>query len=98
MAAVRYILYLLFLLLVAVAALMFSFRNKDLVSIDFFFFQSGSMSLGFWVIASFLVGSLLGWLVMLPAWLELKVSNKQRSRQLKSKDNELLRLKGDTAK
>lgn len=98
MGAVKTFLYILFLLFIAVVALIFSFRNDSVVAIDLIFFQSSSLSIGFWIVASFIVGSALGWLMALPGWVSLKLSHSKRDRQLKSKEHEISKLKGDSVK
>lgn len=98
MAAVRFIFYSFLFLVIVGSALLFIFRNADVVTVDFILFQSSSLSLGFWILVSFLIGSALGWIIALPGWFGLKVLSRRRSKQLQSKQEELLRLKGESAK
>lgn len=98
MAAIRSFLYLIVILVIVAIALVFCFRNTSSVPVDFLLFQSASLSIGFWVLASFLVGSLLGWLMAVPGWFGLKIQSKRRGQQLQTKQKELVRLKGESAK
>lgn len=95
MAAVKYLLYLTLLIVFVAVVLIFCWRNEAAVSIDFVLFQGPSLGVGVWIVASFLFGSVLGWFAALPQWLGLKLVNKQRTKQLESKQKELVRLKGD---
>ena len=95
MAAVKYLLYLTLLVFFFLVALIFCLRNESSVPVDFVMFQVSAVSIGGWIVASFLLGSFVGWIAALPKWLELTLAHRKRSKQLDNKQKELMRLKGD---
>jgi len=98
MAFLKLVLSLLIVCVVVTVGLIFSFRNDAPVSIDFLLFQFSSMGLGFWVLLSFIVGIILGWLISLPKGLVLKFSNQHQQKKLDRQSHELSRLKGASVK
>jgi len=98
MALLKFILYAVVIIGVITLALMFGFRNKEAVLVDFFFVQFTLMGSGFWVLVSLISGVLIGWLLSVPNSILLKLSNKKIKRQSKNQSEELTRLKGSFLK
>ena len=94
----KIILYVVFVLVVVVAGIVFLSRNETEVAIDLFFGAPISLSVGLWVLISFITGCLVAWLISWPAHLASKLVNKTQSRKLKSQQEEILRLKGESTK
>lgn len=76
------LLYLLILLAIIVAGMLFTFRNTAEVPLDLFFVQLPPASLSFWMLASFATGGLLGVLFTLGIALRLKTGNVLLNREL----------------
>ncbi|MFT6267180.1 MAG: uncharacterized membrane protein YciS (DUF1049 family), partial [Oleiphilaceae bacterium] len=53
---------------------------------------------GLWVLLSFIIGCSVAWLISWPSYLTSKIINKKQRRKLKSQQEEILRLKGDSPK
>lgn len=94
----KLIVYSVIVLLVIVMGLIFGFRNETEIAVDFIFAHSPAVSIGFWILLSFLLGSIVGWVIGFPGNLALKLANKNLNRKLKRQENELSRLKGETVK
>jgi len=98
MSFVKTLLYMMILLIIIVITLFFGLRNKQAITVDFLFIQFSSLGAGFWIIASLVIGVLLGWLLSLPKGITLKISNQSHRRKLKNQSDELSRLKGSSLK
>lgn len=94
----KFTLYAVFILLIVILGFIFSSRNETEVAIDLFFGQPISLGGGLWVLLSFIIGCMLAWLISWPSHVASKMINKKQARKLKSQQEEILQLKGDTAK
>jgi len=81
-------------LVIVVFGLIFGFHNSEVITVDFLIFKFSSMGIGFWILVSFMLGAISGWLISLPKGLFLKVSNQRHQIKVKSQAAELSRLKG----
>jgi len=95
MTTLKLIIYAVILLIVVVLGMTFGFRNDAAVTVDLLFTDVSTLGIGVWILLSFVVGSLFGWLVSLPGTIGLKVSSKQRQRKIDRQRDELSRLKGE---
>ncbi len=82
MAMLKSLFYLLLMLVFIVAGLIFSFRNHTQVSVDLLFFQSSDFSIGFWLLVSFVVGAVLGIILIVPNNLVNKLKVHQLSKKV----------------
>ncbi len=89
------LLYLLILLAVIVAGMLFTFRNTTPVPLDLFFVQLPALSISVWILASFAAGGLCGMLFTLGVALRLKTGNVMLSRKL-GKASTAAQTAGDT--
>jgi uncharacterized membrane protein YciS (DUF1049 family) len=94
----KFTLYAVFILVIAIIGFIFSSRNEAEIAIDFFLGQPISLGGGMWVLLSFIVGCVVAWLIILPSHVASKIMNKKQSRKLKSQQEEILRLKGESTK
>jgi uncharacterized membrane protein YciS (DUF1049 family) len=94
----KFILYAVFVFVIAIVGFMFASRNETEIAIDFFVGQPISFGGGAWVLLSFILGCFVAWLIILPSHLASKLINKKQNRKLKTQQEEILRLKGDSAK
>ena len=97
MTRLKLLLYLVFVLIIALLGWIFASRNDTLVALDFLVTKIPSISLGRLVILSFLAGALLSCLVFLPKSLIHKIARKHYQQKANSQRNELLKLKGEPA-
>jgi len=98
MALLKFVLYAVVVIGVVTLALMFGFRNKEAILVDFIFVQFSSMGSGFWILSSLISGILIGWLLSVPNAILLKFSNKKTQRKVQHLSDELTRLKGSFLK
>ena len=98
MALLKFVLCIMVVIGVVALALMFGFRNKEAILVDFIFVQFSSMGSGFWILSSLISGILVGWLLSVPNSIFLKFSNKKIQRKVKNQSDELTRLKGSFLK
>lgn len=94
----KYIFYAVFVLIIVIIGIVFLSRNEAEVAVDFLFGQALTFGVGLWVLGSFIVGCLVAWLISWPSHIAVKAVNKKNSRKLKSLQDEILRLKGETTK
>ncbi|MFT5717039.1 MAG: putative membrane protein [Oleiphilaceae bacterium] len=94
----KFILYAVFILVIVIIGVMFSSRNETEIAIDLFFGKPVSLGAGLWVLLSFIIGCSVAWLISWPSYLTSKIINKKQRRKLKSQQEEILRLKGDSPK
>jgi uncharacterized membrane protein YciS (DUF1049 family) len=94
----KFTLYAVFVLVIAIIGFVFSSRNETEMAIDFFFGQPVLFGGGDWILLSFILGSIVAWSIVLPSYFASKIINKKQSRKLKSQQEEILRLKGDSPK
>jgi len=94
----KFTLYAVCILVIAVIGFNFLSRNETQIAIDFFLGQPVSFGGGVWILLSFILGCIVAWLVMLPSHVASKIMNKKQNRKLQSQQDELLRLKGESAK
>lgn len=74
--------FLLLLIAIVIAGMLFTFRNTVEVPLDLFFVQLPAASLSFWLLAAFATGGLLGMLFTLGIALRLKTGNVLLNREL----------------
>ncbi len=98
MARIIFILSFLLVLVILLACVVFVLRNDVLIVVDFVFFQFASLSLGFWLLGSLLIGLLLGFLCSVPAQIFLSGTKKLKDKRLQTSETELSRLKRATTK
>jgi len=94
----KFTLYAVFILVVAIIGFIFSSRNETEIAIDLFFGQPVSLGGGLWVLLSFIIGCSVAWLISWPSHVASKIINKKQGRKLKSQQEEILRLKGESVK
>ena len=94
----KYTLYAVFILVIAIIGFIFLSRNEAEIAIDFFLGQPVSFGVGAWVLLSFIIGCGVAWLIVLPSSFASKIMNKKQGRKLKSQQEEILRLKGESTK
>jgi len=94
----KFVLYAVIVLVVALLGFIFSSRNETEVALDLFLIQPISLGVGLWVLSSFIIGCVVAWLISWPSHVALKIKNKNQSRKLKNQQDEILRLKGEPAK
>mgnify|MGYP000707634883 CR=1 FL=1 len=94
----KFLLYALFILIVIFFGIVFLSRNEAEIALDLFIAEPISLSIGLWVLISFIIGCLLAWAISWPAHLATKVMNKQQRRKLKNLQEEIVQLKGDVTK
>lgn len=66
MAILKSVFYVIVVLTFIILGLVFSFRNQPLVNVDLLFVEIGFLSIGFWLIASLLLGVFLGLFLAFP--------------------------------
>jgi uncharacterized integral membrane protein len=94
----KFTLYTVFILFIAIIGFIFSSRNETEIAIDLFLGQPISLGGGLWVLLSFIIGCMLAWFISWPSYMASKMMNKKQSKKLKSQQEEILRLKGESAK
>ena len=94
----KFALYAVIVLVVALLGFIFASRNETEVALDLFLIQPVSFGVGLWVLSSFIIGCVVAWLISWPSHVALKIKNKNQSRKLKNQQDEILRLKGEPAK
>jgi len=94
----KFALYAVIVLVVALLGSIFASRNETEIALDLFLIQPISLGVGLWVLLSFSIGCFVAWLISWPSHVALKIKNKNQSRKLKNQQEELLRLKGEPAK
>jgi uncharacterized integral membrane protein len=98
MAKLKLVLSCLLVVAIVAVGFIFFFRNDTPISVNFIVFSSSSLGVGFWILSSFVLGVLLGWLIGLPRELLLKATNKKNLRKLRNQETELSRLKRNAVK
>ena len=93
MARLKQLLSLLFLVFAVLATLVFYFRNDAVVPVDLFLFEVSGLGVGFWILASFVIGALVGILVSWPVEWFWKISKKSKDKKLQEATTELARMK-----
>lgn len=66
MAMLRFLFYLLVMLVFIIAGLIFSFRNNTLINVDLIVLQIPSLSIGIWLLLSLILGVILGIILAFP--------------------------------
>jgi len=94
----KFTLYIVFILVIAIIGFIFSSRNETEIAIDFFLGQPVSFGGGIWILLSFIIGCMVAWLIILPSHVASKIMNKKQSRKLKNQQEVILRLKGESTK
>jgi len=94
----KYTLYVIFILVIVFIGIIFSSRNETEIAIDLFLGAPIVLGGGLWVLSSFIIGCIVAWLISWPSHLAAKIMNKKQSRKLKSLQEEILRLKGESTK
>lgn len=98
MARIVFLFSFLFFLFLLLASIIFVFRNDSLVAVDLLFVELSSLSLGFWLLSSLVLGLVLGLCLSLPANLFLRSTKKVSDKRLMTTQNELSRLKRSPSK
>lgn len=94
----KFILYAVFVFLIVIIAIIFSSRNETEVAVDLLLSQPISLGVGLWVLISFIAGSFVMWIITWPSHLASQIINKKQSRKLKAQQEEIVQLKGESAK
>lgn len=104
MSLIRRIIFLVIALAVLLVGILFTSHNSQLVSVDYLLGKTDGYYLSFWLIASFVLGGLLGVFACSSTILRLKTANKRTEKQVqrtekkaKHTEVELNRLKGGSA-
>jgi uncharacterized membrane protein YciS (DUF1049 family) len=98
MAMLKFLFYLLVMLVFIVVGLIFTFRNHSLISVDLLFLQSSNFSIGFWLIISLIIGVVLGMALVLPNRLIQKIKIYQLSKKLSNENQSQARVKVESNK
>lgn len=98
MAMLKFCFYLLVMLVFIVTGLVFCFRNQSLVSVDFLFYQSAPLSIGFWVLSALIMGVVLGILLAYPQKIFQNLRIKYLSKQVSKSGALSPQVKTDSAK
>lgn len=85
--------FLLLLLACVIFGLLFSIRNQTLVTVDLLAFTLPEASLALVIIGAILLGTLLGWLLILPYALRSRAQKAKIQRELKLSQKELHQLR-----
>lgn len=98
MAMIKSLFYLFVLLFFVVAGLLFSFRNDAVVEVDLLFTSINSLSLGFFLLSSLIIGVVIGVLLVMPKrlWQDFKI--KRLSKNLKESKVSSTQSKAESAK
>lgn len=98
MAILKFLFCLFLVLVIIVAGLLFSFRNQPLIDVDLLFFQTSSFSIGFWLLASLIIGFILGMTAFFPKRLFQNIKIHQLSKKISEKKIPLARVKPEPNK
>lgn len=82
MAILKSVFYVILVLTFIVLGLIFSFRNQSLISVNLIFTEIGFLSIGFWLLASLLLGVLLGLFLALPKRLSQSLKIRSLSKKI----------------
>ena len=94
----KFTLYTVFILFIAIVGFIFASRNETEVASDLFLGQPISLGGRLWVLLSFIIGCIIAWCISWPSYMASKIINKKQSKKLKSLQEEVLQLKGESAK
>lgn len=98
MARILFALSFLLFVVILLACVVFVLRNDALVAVDLLFVEFTSLSVGFWVLGSLVVGLILGFLFSVPTQIFLFGSKKIKDKRLQTTETKLSRLKRATSK
>ncbi len=98
MARIVYFLSFILFLFLLLASIVFVLRNDNLVAVDLLFIELSSLSVGFWLLASLVLGLILGLCLSLPANIFLRSTKKVNEKRLATTQSELSRLKRSPSK
>lgn len=82
MAILKSVFYVLVVLTFIILGLVFSFRNQSLVNVDLLFVEIGFLSIGLWLLASLLLGVLMGLFLAFPKRLSQTLKIRSLSRKV----------------
>jgi|GEM_PF-3142531 len=89
------VIIVLFFLLVGLA---FTLRNDSVIVLDLLFARIENAHLGFLITLSFCLGGIVGLIVRVPGLYKLRLTQRHHERKIKRQQNEILQLKGESAK
>ncbi len=93
MRLIKTILALAFAILLVVVGVLLTVNNQQLVTIDLVFLQTPEASLARWLIASFLLGAVVSFVLASFAMIALKTRLRRSRRQLRNSTVELDKLR-----
>ena len=82
MAGLQKVLIILLVLLLVLAALVFSLNNQMAVALNFLVFETQPHGVAVWIILSFVVGALIGVLITMLATFRTSVSRRNLQKRL----------------
>ena len=94
----KFLFYLVLMLVFIITGLVFSFRNSSFIDVDLLLIQSSSFSVGFWLLASLLVGFILGVVSSFPKRLFQNIKIHQLSKKNTENKIPLTRVKPEANK
>lgn len=98
MAKLKLLLLVCLTLCVLLISLAFIMRNDGAIAVDFFFFQLDQISVGIWILLSFVLGGLLGIVVRLPGAIWSASRYKAQNQKLARQSKRLKQLEQEPAK
>lgn len=93
MLLIKRLFFSLVLLACVVFGLLFSIRNQTLVTLDLLIFTLPEASLALIMIGAVLIGTLIGWLLILPYAIKSRAQKAKLQRELKLSQKELHQLR-----
>ncbi|MFK7161123.1 LapA family protein [Marinospirillum sp. MEB164] len=93
MLLIKRLSFSLVLLACVVFGLLFSIRNQTLVTLDLLIFTLPEASLALIIIGAVLIGTLIGWLLILPYAIKSRAQKAKLQRELKLSQKELHQLR-----
>lgn len=98
MAKLKLLFFLCIMLVSLLLCVAFLLRNSESIAVDLFLIQSSQFTVGTWIVASFIVGGLLGLLVRIPGLVVSSARYKAQSRKVESQAKKIERLSQDPQK
>lgn len=98
MAKLKYLLLFVICLVILLASLAFIMKNDSPVVVDFFVFRFSDISIGIWLMMSFILGGFLGLVVRVPGAVWSSARFRVQSRKLAKQSEQLKRLEQEPSK
>ncbi|MBJ6138127.1 MULTISPECIES: LapA family protein [Marinobacter] len=95
MAALQKILLIVLVVILIVVALVFSLNNQMAVSLNFLLFETQPHGVAVWIILSFVLGALVGVLLMLIGSFRSSVSRRNLKKRLERTEQALEKSRAD---